>query len=241
MVYTKLFKILEENYWKDYCWFQHYKDSFTDTFIYLPSKEPEELIKLTNNCFGNDTLGQTQSFNWYSPLFIHTDSIVIECERPNQKVLNKMRRGYTAFSNIQTFNTLNKSGFGFYFYLDDLHQNVNLYYQKSIGKNCPNAFIILFEINNKFGGAVLVQLSRNNNVTPHNYIAWGLSAEILRGQTSVENNVYQRIVKYTKSQMNRLESKLFQQIIKYTNEQKSKKLKEELKIVGWFEEIPNLI
>lgn len=235
MTDTKLFKILEEDYWKDYCWFQHYRDSFTDTFSYLPSKDPEKLIKLTNNCFGNDTGGNAQSFNWYSPLFIYTDSVVIETTsgRPQQKVLDKMRRGY-----MQTCNSLNKSGFGFYFYLDDLHPNVNLYFQKSIGKNCPNAFIIVFEINNKFGGAVLLQLSRNNNVTPHNYISWELSPEILRNPVRLENNVYQRTVKYIKSSMYRFENKLFQRYLEYANEQNTKKLKEDLKIVGWFEELP---
>ena len=216
MTDTKLFKILEEDYWKG---FQHYRDSFNDTFIYLPSKDPEELIKLTNNCFGNDTAGNAQSFNWHSPLFIYTDSIVIESDyaRPQQKVLDKMRRGYTAFINLETCNTLNKSGFGFYFYLDDLHPNVNLYYQKSNGKNCRNAFIIVFEINNKFGGAVLLQLSHNNN-TPHNFISWGLAPEILRNPNCLENNVYRRTVKYIKSSMYHFENKLFQRYSLKTEE-----------------------
>lgn len=239
MAHTKSFKTLYEDYWKDHIWYQHLKESFTDSFIYLPSKDPEELIKLTDNCFGNRESGDKQSFNWYSPLFIYHDSMVVEQAvsgghghtRPHQKLLDKMRRGYSSDYNCENF--------GFYCYLDDLHPNVNLYYQTNNGKSLRNAFMIVFEVNNTFSGAVCIYLEGvpRLKVKPR-YYSWGLSPDILKGKTIVKNNMYQRMVKYTKAQINRLEYKLCQRYLKFTNEQKTKKLKEELKMVGWFEETP---
>lgn len=180
MVQIKSFKILQEQYWNNEI-YKYISKSFTNTFIHLPSKDAYELIALTKDCFS-----EHQSFNWHIPLFIYTDSITPEhaINRPQQKVLDKMRRGFTNFNTTQNGrHMVHPSGFGFYFYLDDLDPNVSIYFQKkTTGTGSDRSFILVFEINNQFGGAVYINWVKNYTDKPLTYIAWGLSPDIFRAQ-----------------------------------------------------------
>jgi hypothetical protein len=141
---------------------QDVKNYFND-FIEIPYKNQEELAKKKHLFKFRDKV-----INWNLPVYAVQDNLLVSPHNDIviDKLYSKMRRG-----------VFGSAHFGYYFYLDDLNFNVKVYYSTPKLERLRGYGLIIFSINERFAGAILLNLC-NNNVFEHR--AYDLSPDLFR-------------------------------------------------------------
>jgi len=220
------------------------KNCFND-FIEIPYKNQEELAKMKHLFKHEDKV-----INWTLPVYAVQDSLLVHPQIVKlDKLHSKMRRG----------GVFGSSHFGYYFYLEDLNFNVKVYYSTPRLRRLRGYGLIIFSINERFAGAIVLTLC-NNNVFEH--VAYDLSPDLLRDreeqmllminelrstlsneiqarkllETKVESltktNYIKKIKSYIHLRITECENHLFQRFINFSKEQENIK---EFRKIGWFQ------